>query len=175
MLRGSSVSVGPRSRAVHGLFGVLALVAVLTSCTDMPHGSSTAPRTSSAASSTPPSVMPQPSSSSPALVPDGTAADNLPVFTVVTAQVWASDQRVHGRAYIDALVGAGFDRSRMQVTSDETTIGRAAESIQFSIAWGEDQCLIGQVGPSTGDPVTVVMPQLQGGRCLVGITREIDW
>lgn len=109
------------------------------------------------------------------LVADGSAADNLPLFTAVTAQVWSTDQRVSGRAYIDALIAAGFDRAAMQVTQDQSTVGNAAETLQFSVRWGETECLVGQVGPSTGEPVTVVLPQLAEGRCLVGSTRAIDW
>lgn len=109
------------------------------------------------------------------LIADGTAEDNLPLFAAITAQVWATDQRVSGRAYIDALTAAGFDRSGMQVTQDQTTVGNPVESLQFSVRWGDTECLIGQVGPSTGDPVTVVMPQLAEGRCLIGDTRPIDW
>ncbi len=63
----------------------------------------------------------------------------------------------------------------MQVTQDQSTVGNAAESLQFSVRWGEESCLIGQVGPSTGAAVTAVMPQLAEGRCLVGNTRAIDW
>lgn len=111
----------------------------------------------------------------PALVPDGAAADNLPLFTAVTAHVWAGPDRASGRAYIDALVAAGFDREGMQVTADRTTVGNPVESLLFSVAWGETECLVGQVGPSTGNPVTEVMPQLAGGRCLIGETRPIDW
>ncbi|MGW8483888.1 DUF6993 domain-containing protein [Microbacterium sp. NPDC055903] len=111
----------------------------------------------------------------PALVPDGSAEENLPLFEAVTARVWATEQKASGRAYIDALVAAGFDKAAMQVTDDETTIGRAVESLQFSVRWGETQCLVGQIGPSTGDPVTAVLPQLAEGRCLVGNTRVIDW
>lgn len=109
------------------------------------------------------------------LVADGTADDNLALFSAVTAQVWATDQRGAGRAYIDALIAVGFDRAAMQVTQDVSTVGNAAESLQFSVAWGDAECLIGQVGPSTGEPVTAVMPQLDGGRCLIGATRAIDW
>ncbi len=76
---------------------------------------------------------------------------------------------------MDALVGAGFDRAAMQVTQDATTVGNPVESLQFSVRWGETECLVGQVGPSTGEPVTAVMPQLAEGRCLVGTTRAIDW
>ena len=70
----------------------------------------------------------------------------------VTAAVWATPDQVSGRAYIDALVAAGFDKSAMQVTPDQSTVGNPAESIQFSVRWGEE-CLVGQVGPSTGAPV----------------------
>ncbi|MFE6994869.1 DUF6993 domain-containing protein [Microbacterium sp. NPDC057659] len=111
----------------------------------------------------------------PALHADGTAADNLPLFAEVTARVWSSGRRAEGRAYVDALVAAGFPRDRMQVTADETTVGNPVESLQFSVAWGDAECLVGQVGPSTGAPVTAVLPQLAEGRCLVGETRPIDW
>lgn len=108
------------------------------------------------------------------LVPDGTAADNLPLFTAITESVWATAGRVAGRAYVDALVAAGFDKGAMQVTNDTSTVGNPAESIQFSVLWG-DECLVGQVGPATGEPFTVVVPVLAEGRCLVGETRPIDW
>lgn len=111
----------------------------------------------------------------PVLVPGGTADENLPLFAALTAEVWASAGRAEGRAYIDALVAAGFAKDRMQVTADRTTVGHPVESLQFSVAWGEEECLVGQVGPSTGDPVTIVVPQLAQGRCLVGTTRDIDW
>lgn len=134
-----------------------------------------------------PSVAPSPSptrtateasdatADAPVLHPNGAAADNLPLFAEVTAGVWAQTGSSSGRAYIDALVAAGFDKSAMQVTEDLTTVGNAAESIQFSVRWGDRQCLVGQVGPSTGEPVTMVMDQLAEGRCLVGQTRPIDW
>lgn len=107
-------------------------------------------------------------------MPEGSAADNLPVFTAITRAVWASDDRASGRAYIDALVEAGFDKSDMQVTADTSTVGNPAESIQFSVLWG-DECLVGQVGSATGDPFTVIVPALDEGTCLVGETRPIDW
>lgn len=122
-----------------------------------------------------PSPSPSATATAPSYVADGTAEDNLPLFTAVTAKVWSSDQKVAGRAYIDALVAAGFDRAAMQVTQDMSTVGNPAESIQFSVRWGDAECLVGQVGPSTGQPVTVVLPQLAEGRCLVGETRAIDW
>jgi hypothetical protein len=108
------------------------------------------------------------------LHPDGSATENLPLFTAVTDAVWATSHKAKGRAYIDALVTAGFDKAAMQVTKDDSTVGNPAESIQFSVRWGEE-CLIGQVGPATGKPVTAVMPGLAGDACLIGDTRKIDW
>jgi hypothetical protein len=135
-----------------------------------PPSSTSAPSPSASASASPIPTGP----AAPTLVPDGTAEDNLPVFTTVTAAVWATPDQVTGRAYIDALVAAGFDKSAMQVTYDQSTVGNPAESIQFSVMW-DDDCLVGQVGPSTGAPVTVVVPALGEGTCLVGATRPIDW
>lgn len=131
--------------------------------------------------SAPPSAQAEPTPSgspapdAPVFFADGTAEDNLPIFTMITEQIWASDESGAGRAYVDALVAAGFDKATMQVTQDLTTVGNAVESLQFSIRWGEDQCLVGQVGPSTGQPVAMVLDQLAEGRCLVGNTRPIDW
>ncbi len=122
-----------------------------------------------------PSPTAPPTPEGPAYVADGSAEDNLPLFAAVTAAVWASDQRGSGRAYVDALTAAGFDRAAMQVTQDATTVGNPVESLQFSVRWGDADCLVGQVGPSTGEPVTAVLPQLAEGRCLVGTTRAIDW
>ncbi|MFJ4160393.1 DUF6993 domain-containing protein [Microbacterium testaceum] len=123
---------------------------------------------SSTATSTP--VAP----AAPALVPGGTAAQNLPFFAQVVSGVWSGPDQVAGRAYIDALVAAGFDKAAMQVTSDRTTVDNPAESIEFSVRMG-DQCLVGQVGPSIGNPVTAVLPGLSSGGCLIGQTRAIDW
>ena len=147
---------------------VAAALLVLSACTP---GPDPAASPSAGTSQAPDSTAPV----EPVLVPDGTAEDNLPLFTGVSEGIWASDQRGSGRAYIDALVAAGFDRAAMQVTQDLTTVGNTAESLQFSVRWGDEDCLIGQVGPSTGQVVTAVMPQLAEGRCLVGATRPIDW
>lgn len=154
---------------------VAALLPVLAGCalvTGPTAGTATPAPTATSTSAQPDAGAPEPA---PEVYPDGTAADNLPVFTAVTARIWASEQRVSGRAYIDALAAAGFERDAMQVTEDRSTVGNPAESLQFSVAWGDDECLIGQVGPSTGEPVTTVMPQLAEGRCLIGETRAIDW
>jgi hypothetical protein len=151
------------------------LAGTITACTPGAPDPTTSPTSTAASTSAAPTASPTPTTpAEPVLVPDGTADDNLPLFTAVTAAVWASEQRVQGRAYIDALTAAGFDKAAMQVTSDLTTVGNPAESIQFAVRWGEE-CLVGQVGPATGNPVTVIVPALAESGCLVGKTRPIDW
>ncbi|MBY6061107.1 DUF6993 domain-containing protein [Microbacterium esteraromaticum] len=176
MFRGSTASAArPRRSVVSFSASIVLLGGLLVGCSALPWLSTSepAPVVTSEPSPAAPGDGSETQASQP--IPDGTAADNLPLFAQITAQVWASDQRSSGRAYIDALVEAGFLREHMQVTADVSTVGNPAESLQFSVAWGETECLIGQVGPSTGEPVTAVMPQLAEGRCLIGQTRPIDW
>ncbi|GAA4482914.1 DUF6993 domain-containing protein [Microbacterium panaciterrae] len=145
---------------------------VLSGCTVGPSQASTGPAAAASAStSAGPGATPE--TAAPALNPAGSAKDNLPYFTTIVARVWASDARGSDRAYIDALSAGGFARADMQMTADTTTVGNPAESFQFSVRWGATECLVGQVGPSTGDPVTAVLPQLAGGRCLIGDTPPV--
>ncbi|WP_292880452.1 hypothetical protein [Microbacterium sp.] len=150
--------------------GALLLALTLAACA--PAGSAR-PSASSGPSGTGGASAPTTAAPAPQLVPGGTADENLPLFRAVTERVWGSEQRESGRAYIDALAAAGFDRGAMQVTEDRSTVDNPAESIQFSVRWGDASCLVGQVGPSTGDPVTAVLPQLDGGACLVGKTAPV--
>lgn len=161
----------PRTAPRAAALVVLAVAAgLLAGCVAEPVDTPPAPSASPSAS--PPATA---SPSPPAeFVPDGTASDNLPYFAEVVATVWASPENVSGRAYIDALVAAGFPKEAMEVTPDTSTVGNPAESIQFAVAW-QAECLIGQVGPATGDPVAQVMPGLAEGGCLIGRTRPIDW
>lgn len=142
----------------------------LAGCTSEPDPEPTsAPPVVPSASATPTETPPP----APELVPEGDAAANLPYFELVVAGVWASDARARGMAYIDALVAAGFALSDMQLTSDTSPGGHAVDSVEFSVRWGQSECLIGQVGPSTGEPVAAVMPQLAEGRCLLGDTENL--
>ncbi|MGO4782545.1 DUF6993 domain-containing protein [Cryobacterium sp. W22_MBD10_FK3] len=143
----------------------------LAGCTASSAGPST-PTPSPTASVTP---SPTPTeAAAPALVPEGGATENLPYFDAVITAALAADPTAAGRSYIDALVAAGFDKAGMQVTSDTTTKGAPADSIQFS-ANINGECLIGQNGPSSGGYQSVVAPLLATGTCLVGATRQIDW
>ncbi|MDL5350395.1 hypothetical protein [Microbacterium sp. zg-YB36] len=171
MLRLTATAPAPR-RGATAVVIALALV-LLAGCTAEPQPAPSTPATTAPE----PTPAPTPTATEPAapqLMPAGTAEDNLPLFAAVAESVWASPQKAEGRAYIDALVAAGFDKGAMQVTDDVTTIGNAVETLQFSVQWGQE-CLVGQVGPVTGTVVTVVTAALAGGGCLLGATRPIDW
>lgn len=156
----------PVIRVSAGISAAAIAVLLLSGCTAEPDPTSTSPAPSASETGEPAEIV---------LLPEGTADENLPFFTQTAQSVWDSEQRAEGRAYIDALTNAGFDKAAMQVTNDQSTVGNPAESLQFSVRWGDSSCLIGQVGPSTGQLVTQVMPQLAEGRCLIGTTRAIDW
>ncbi|MGX5694715.1 DUF6993 domain-containing protein [Agromyces soli] len=110
----------------------------------------------------------------PALKPELSAAENLAFFDHVNTQVVTANPAAQGRDFIDALVAAGFDKSQMQLTSDETTLGKPADSVQFSVAF-QGECLVGQYGPASGGYHGAVRPALGTGGCLIGQTRPIDW
>lgn len=147
--------------------------AVLTGCSPSPAPTAAGPTPGSAAPT--PTATPEPSEQPlTAADPEASAERNLDLFRRVVEEVWAGEDRTAGRAYVDALVAAGFPKDRMEVTRDTTTVGNPAESIQFAVLWGRE-CLVGQVGPATGSPVATVLPALLEGGCLVGRTRPIDW
>ncbi|UOE45315.1 DUF6993 domain-containing protein [Agromyces larvae] len=110
----------------------------------------------------------------PTLMPDLSATENLPAFDYVNLAVVAANPSAGGRAFIDALVQAGFDKSKMEVTSDVTTLDKPADSIQFAVQF-QGECLVGQFGPASGGYHGAVRPLLGTGRCLVGATVPIDW
>jgi hypothetical protein len=104
--------------------------------------------------------------------PTGTAEGNLPAFEATAGAVVAADPNAQGRSLVDALVGAGFPKDRMEVTADATPLGNSVDSILVAVHMA-DACLIGQ---RAQDGFTAhVEPALSSGRCLVGQTRAIDW
>ncbi|RWZ52075.1 hypothetical protein ELQ90_07505 [Labedella phragmitis] len=150
-----------RRGSVSVLIG-LSIVAILAACTQAPSDEKTAPA--------PATTAPVPAV---ALVPEGSAEDNKPFFDQVNAAT-AQNEDAGGRDFVDALVASGFDKAAMEVTKDATTLGDRAESIQFSVRWG-DSCLIGQFGPAVGGYHSTIQPALGTDRCLIGETRPIDW
>lgn len=142
----------------------------MTACTGSPEATSP---TSASAAPSPTATGEKPGLPSDVLDPEGSAEANLAAFTKVVNTVWGGAKKAEGIAYIDALVAAGFGKkSDMQVTADFQGIGEPAESIIFSVLW-KDSCLIGQVGPSTGDPVTKAMTPTADGVCLIGETEPL--
>ncbi len=138
------------------------LVAGLTACVGEP------------STPTPTAVAPSPGETAPP-EPEinlaGTAAENQPYFdqiNIATVQAGGRD----GRAFIDALVVAGYSKESMEVTPDRTSINAQADNYQFSVKLN-GTCLIGQYGVSSYASFTG--PVLADGHCLVGNTRPIDW
>ncbi|KFF58654.1 hypothetical protein JF66_16995 [Cryobacterium sp. MLB-32] len=107
------------------------------------------------------------------LEPNLSATGNLAYFDSI-ASVVAATNPVDGRAYIDALVAGGFDKSAMELTFDRTHVDLAADFVQFSVLFA-GECMIGQYGPASGGYHSMVAPVLGSGTCLLGVTRQIDW
>jgi hypothetical protein len=110
----------------------------------------------------------------PTLRAELSAGENLAFFDSVNLGVVAANSEAGGRDFIDALVAAGFDRSQMEVTADNTTVDLQADSVQFAVLF-QGECLVGQYGPASGGYHSAVRPALGTGGCLVGETRPIDW
>jgi hypothetical protein len=126
----------------------------------------TTPEATASASATP---KPQ---RDPELLPGGSALANRDYFDFVNERLLEQTPDAKGKAIIDNLVVAGFDKAAMQVTPDATPGGLAVDSIEFSVLAGGD-CLIGQVRGA--DYTSTIAPVLSNGACLVGKTRTIDW
>jgi hypothetical protein len=108
----------------------------------------------------------------PTLSAESTTDEAAAFFDMTVSRHLEAGGAGDGRTVVDTLVAAGFDKSAMQVTADTTSIGREADTVQFSVLWGDD-CLVGQTG-ATGF-ASEVAPVLGTGTCLVGTTRAIDW
>ena len=163
----------PGRSVLRGL-AVLALPAALSlalaACTPDPAPAPSATTTASPTAT--PTETPTPTAVAGALNPEGTAADNKAFFDSTNQALIAANPAAGGVDFTSNLRTNGFDITAMQVTPDITTVGVAADSIQFSVRWGAD-CLIGQYGQ--GVYTSSVMPALGTGSCLVGQTRAIDW
>lgn len=122
-----------------------------------------------------PTVAPSPGATAPPVPTidlEGTAADNIDFFDLTNTTLIASGGTLDGRAFVDNLVAAGFPKSDLEVTSDTTAIGGAADNIQFAVRVN-GTCVIGQYGNVGYASTTGEL--LETGRCLVGQTRPIDW
>ena len=155
---------------------VATLAAVLSGCTS-PGSAEPAPAATETAEAGPtpseePTEAPETPRPEPTLDTNGSALQNLDYFDAVNERLLEEQDSPDGRAFIDNLIAAGFDRKAMEVTPDRTAIDLEADNIQFSVRIGE-HCLLGQFG-NTGY-VSAVGDALSTGKCLVGKTRPIDW
>lgn len=151
---------------------IVACGLLLAACVATPKHVDKSPTPIAAASGSPsPSPTPTPTGP-PVLDPDGDAAANLAYFNLVGHEKFAKNPNIQGRAIIDDLVGAGFVKKDMEITPDKTSIGLAAWNIEFSVKMN-GTCLIGQTG-NVGFQ-SFAAPLLASGKCLIGLTRKIDW
>lgn len=111
-----------------------------------------------------------------------TAADSRAAFDQVAQDVIAAIPAPTGFDFTSALVQAGFDKAQMQVGSSQTTEGKAADALFWSVQFA-DGCLIGeyravQVDPADQNPAKLVpyasatVPPTASG-CLLGATVPI--
>jgi hypothetical protein len=153
-----------RSRLIAVAIAALVALTAVTGCSQ----SSTPQPTTSSTSAMPTST----STPDPTYTPGGSAQSNKGYFDLVNRRLLASNGAPDGRALIDNLVSAGFDKAAMQVTPDKTSINGGVDSILFSVKMG-DGCLLGQNG--SGGYSSAVEVVLANGSCLVGKTRTINW
>jgi len=108
----------------------------------------------------------------PVLDPAGDAAANLAYFDMVNRALLATVPLPSGQQSVENLVAAGFAKADMEVSSDTTLDGDAADAIQFSVRIN-GSCLVGQTGNSGYNAIAA--PLLGTGKCLIGKTRVIDF
>lgn len=155
-----------RSSVIVGAF--VALSIALVGCTATP------PAPTETSASAAPSASPTPTATpDPVFDPAQGATGNQVYFDFVNKRLIAANSAADGTAFVDSLVAAGFDKTRMEVTYDRTAVDLQADSITFSVRF-DDACLVGQYGGVTGY-LSAVRPPLTTGRCFVGTTRPIDW
>ena len=160
-------------------FMVLACAVPLAGCvptaSDTVNRTSTPPASSIPSPSSTPSLTASPKNTAapvPSYPPDGSAEASRARFDAANTKLIGANSRANGRAIIDSLVTAGFDKATMQVTPDNTSINGEVDSILFSVKIG-DSCLLGQRGG--GGYSSSIEPALKTGLCLIGKTRAIDW
>jgi hypothetical protein len=151
-----------------------ALAVGLAGCTPPATSPSTQPPSTQppSTSTNSPSGTPSTPIAAPTYDPKGTALQNLAYFNAIGRTKIGNHPSIQGKAIVDDLVAAGFDKKAMEITPDKTSIGLAAWNIEFSVKIN-GTCLIGQAGNVGFN--SFAAPLLASGKCLVGTTRKIDW
>lgn len=160
----------PRTIVVLAAITVTLAAVMLAGCSG---GSGASPSPAATSGSTPTTRSSSESTPAPAhFDAGGTAKENKAFFDSINSALIAANPSAGGKDVINALVAAGFDKANMQLTPDKTTIGRAVDSLLFSVRIGTD-CLLGQFSGS--EYTSSVQAALNSGACLVGQTRPINW
>lgn len=161
-----------RPRLAGALVAVTVVGLALVGCTPNEQTPMPVPGPSTSSSASPkPEVVEAPIA--PTMLPGGTVLANHDFFDYVNKKLFAGNSKPGGKAIIDNLVKAGFDKAAMQITPDKTSVLRLdADSIVFSVRIGPE-CLIGQI--SGHGYHSTIGPVLSEGLCLAGKTRPIDW
>lgn len=157
--------MGRLVRASIGAAVVLSVAVAISGCTDRPVDDTMPVPTPTTSGSASPSPAPGQGPASPA---DSAKQQ----FDAAIGALLDTNADPGGRAVVDALVAAGFDKAALEVTPDKTAIGLDADNIQFSVNLGAE-CVVGQSG-NVGYH-SLILPVLDTGTCLVGTTRAIDW
>ena len=147
------------------LSAVLLLGAALAGCA--PTTPEPTPTSEPTRETSSPSASPTPDA--PELIEGGTAQQNLAFFDQVNGAQIATGA-VSGAAFVDGLVAAGFVRTDIEVTPDNSYV-TTADSIMFSVRLG-DTCLIGQYGAGVGYASTTG-DVLATRTCLIGTPRPV--
>ena len=134
--------------------------------------SATPAPTVSPAPTTPASSAPPAVPAEPIYVDGGTAEANRSYFDLVNRRLFDSNAEANGQMVIESLVAAGFQKAEMQLTPDRTVGNLKADSILFAVNMG-GTCLLGQYG--SGGYSSAAQKALEGGGCLIGKTRTIDF
>lgn len=160
-----------RVRPPHRIGGAIALTlaaaVALSGCVASTPKPTATPSTE--ASATP---SPEATPTGPILRPGEAAAANRQFFDLINTEYQEANGRGDGRTIVDNLVANGFEKQNMEVTTDQTAIRLAADSIVVSVRI-KGECLLGQLTPE--NYVSSIEPLLGTGSCLVGKTRAIDW
>ncbi len=115
-----------------------------------------------------------PNATPPKLLPYASAEVNQEYFDWVNLTLLQQNEAPTGEDFVNALVAAGFEKSAMELTDDETAVGLDADSIQFSVLWN-NECLVGQFGVGSAGYRSAVLEPVTVSTCLVGQTRPINW
>lgn len=105
--------------------------------------------------------------------PSGGAGENKDYFDQTLQDLLANNEKADSHAMVNALADAGFDKSRMEVTFDRTSIDLEADYIIVAVKMPDGLCLMGQRGPRGYS--SMVAEPLKTGKCMVGKTQPIDF